>query len=165
MSNGVVTAWSSGWVGNAGLDARAARERVRVAHALESLPVLTETFASGQLSYSKARALTRIATPANEADLIMIAEHATSAELERVVRSYRGVLSNEEECEESNERHAQRFFRLDPCDDGSYAISGRLPAESAALVMAALEAAQHVATEQVATGHGTCGQRWSRGTT
>ena len=141
------------WLGwQCSLDARAARERVRVARALESLALLTEKFASGQLSYSKTRALTRIATPANEADLIMIAEHATSAELERVVRSYRRVLSNEEECEESNERHAQRFFRLDPCDDGSFAISGRLPAESAALVMAALQAAQHVATEQAPTG-------------
>ncbi|MBI1843838.1 MAG: DUF222 domain-containing protein [Actinobacteria bacterium] len=85
--------------------------------------------------------------------LLLTAERATSAELERVVRSCRGVLSNEEECEESNERHAQRFFRLDPCDDGSFAISGRLPAESAALVMAALQAAQHVATEQAPAEH------------
>ena len=141
------------WLGwQCSLDARAARERVRVARALESLALLTDKFASGQLSYSKARALTRIATPANEADLIMIAEHATSAELERVVRSYRRVLSNEEECEESNERHAQRFFRLDPCDDGSFAISGRLPAESAALVMAALEAARQAPTGQAQPG-------------
>ena len=138
------------WLGwQCGLDARAARERVRVARALETLPVLSGRFGSGQLSYSKTRALTRIATPANEADLVMIAEHATALELERVVRSYRGVLDHEEEREAANERHAQRFFRLDPCEDGSFAISGRLPAESAALVMAALEAAQMASTEQV----------------
>ncbi|MBI1845023.1 MAG: hypothetical protein HYR89_10515 [Actinobacteria bacterium] len=87
----------------------------------------------------------------------MIAEHATALELERVVRSYRGVLDHEEEREAANERHAQRFFRLDPCEDGSFAISGRLPAESAALVMAALEAAQKASAAVV--GRARCASR------
>src|SRR5664279_161425 len=59
-----------------GLDMRAARERVRVARALETLAVITNAFGAGTLSYSKVRALTRVATPANEASLVMIAEHA-----------------------------------------------------------------------------------------
>jgi hypothetical protein len=56
-----------------GIALGAAREKVRTAHALEQLPKISEAFASGGLSYSKVRALTRIATPDNEADLLMFA--------------------------------------------------------------------------------------------
>ncbi|MDQ1509043.1 MAG: hypothetical protein QOG50_887 [Actinomycetota bacterium] len=66
-----------------GLDLRAAREHVRVARALKTLPLITQEFAAGKLSYSKVRALTRVATPENEADLAMIAEHATAVQVER----------------------------------------------------------------------------------
>ena len=44
-----------------GLDLGAAREKVRVAHALESLPLISAAMARGELSYSKVRALTRVA--------------------------------------------------------------------------------------------------------
>ena len=47
----------------------AARERVRVAHALGTLPRLAEALARGELSYAKVRALTRVATPETEARL------------------------------------------------------------------------------------------------
>jgi len=50
-----------------GLDLGAARERVRVAHALGALPRLAEALARGELSYAKVRALTRVATPETEA--------------------------------------------------------------------------------------------------
>jgi Domain of unknown function (DUF222) len=60
-------AWLS-W--RVGLDAGAARERVRVAHALGSLPRLAEALARGELSYSKVRALTRVATPESEERLL-----------------------------------------------------------------------------------------------
>ena len=46
-----------------GLDPGAARERVRVARALATLPLLAEALARGELSYAKVRALTRVATP------------------------------------------------------------------------------------------------------
>src|SRR5437773_12359138 len=46
-----------------GLELGAAREHVRVARALGSLPRLTDALARGELSYSKIRALTRVATP------------------------------------------------------------------------------------------------------
>jgi hypothetical protein len=55
------------------------RERLRVAHALTGLPTITQAFSEGRLSYSKVRALTRIATRENEADLAMLGEHATAA--------------------------------------------------------------------------------------
>ena len=60
-------AWLS-W--RVGLDLGAARERVRVARALETLPLLAEALARGELSYAKVRALTRVATPETEARLL-----------------------------------------------------------------------------------------------
>src|SRR5947208_2890643 len=46
-----------------GLNLGAARERVRVARALGMLPLLADALGRGELSYTKVRALTRIATP------------------------------------------------------------------------------------------------------
>ena len=78
----------------------------------------------------------------------MIADHATASQVERVVSSYRRVLSDEEELKEANESHSRRYFRLDPCDDGSFVINGRLPGETAKIVMAAIEAAQHLTSDE-----------------
>ncbi len=60
-----------------GVSAPAAREQVRVARALRGLRRVREAFASGAVSYSKVRALTRVATPQSEEYLLMIAEHGT----------------------------------------------------------------------------------------
>lgn len=60
-----------------GLDFRTAREKVRVAHALEELPIIREVFSRGELSYSKLRAITRIATDQTEGDLLVMARHGT----------------------------------------------------------------------------------------
>jgi hypothetical protein len=43
-----------------GMNLRTATEHVRVAHALTTLPKITEAFAAGRISYSKVRAITRI---------------------------------------------------------------------------------------------------------
>ena len=63
-------AWLS-W--RCGLDPRSAREKVRVARALDGLPLVGAEFGKGRLSYSKVRALTRIATPENEQSLVDVA--------------------------------------------------------------------------------------------
>ncbi|HZR15111.1 MAG TPA: DUF222 domain-containing protein [Acidimicrobiia bacterium] len=123
-----------------GVDERAARERVRVARALEELPAVRDAFASGRLSYSKVRALTRIATAGNEDELVDLALHATAVQVERIVRAYRGVRDEQDETAEANRRHAEPHVRLDANDDGTVSIHGRLPAETAAVVRAALEA-------------------------
>jgi len=44
----------------AGMSRRTAVEHLRVAHALPNLPLISEAFAAGQLSYSKVRAITRV---------------------------------------------------------------------------------------------------------
>ena len=62
-----------------GIGMTAAREKVRVARALENLPEIHAGFASGEFSYSKVRAMTRVATPANESVLVSIARHGTAS--------------------------------------------------------------------------------------
>ena len=61
-----------------GIGMNAAREKLRVAHALAELPKISERFDRGQLSYSKVRAITRIADKGNEDYLLMIADHGTA---------------------------------------------------------------------------------------
>ena len=73
----------------------AAREHVRVARRLESLPLVRAAFAEGRLSYSKVRALTRVEDVTGEDELVMLAEHASAAQLERLLRAYRGVVAAE----------------------------------------------------------------------
>jgi hypothetical protein len=132
---------ASQWLGwKCGIEERAAREKVRVARALDALPATTEAFAKGELSYSQVRALTRVAEPATEADLLMIARHATAAQLERLVRSYRGVLRRVDETASANRRHDRRYVRWHWDEDGSLVGSFRLDPEEGAVLRAAVEA-------------------------
>jgi len=75
-----------------GLDARTTRVRLRVAHALTVSSLIAEQMRLGHLSYSKVRAITRIAEPANEASLVQIALAGTTTHVERVVAGYRRGL-------------------------------------------------------------------------
>jgi len=68
---------------------------VRVARALGHLPAIEEALRTGRLSYSKVRALTRVATPASEPKLLDMALFATGAQLERICRGYRSVIERE----------------------------------------------------------------------
>src|SRR5437016_9082785 len=81
-------AWLS-W--RVGLDVGAARERVRVARALGSLPRLREALARGEISYAKVRAVTRVATPETEERLLAVAHAGTAQHVERIVRGWRYV--------------------------------------------------------------------------
>jgi hypothetical protein len=74
-----------------GLDRGAARERVRVARALGALPLLARALARGELSYSKVRALTRVATPEAEERLLAVGRAGTAEHVERIVRGWRRV--------------------------------------------------------------------------
>ncbi|MDD9945407.1 MAG: DUF222 domain-containing protein [Myxococcales bacterium] len=123
-----------------GIALGAARERVRVARALPGLPQINEAFARGELSYSKVRAMTRVATPGNEDYLMMIAQHGTASQLELLIRGYRRAL-RAEETERAKEQHAERELRCWYDDDGALVIRGRLAPEQGALFLKALEAA------------------------
>jgi len=75
-----------------GLDPGTAREKVRVARALGTLPAIDAALRAGKLSYAKVRALTRVATPETEAKLLDAALFATGAQIERLCRGYRTAL-------------------------------------------------------------------------
>jgi hypothetical protein len=72
-----------------GIGEVAAREKLRVAHAIRELPAINAAFRDGRVSYSKVRAMTRVATPENESVLLNIALHGTAAHVERTVRHFR----------------------------------------------------------------------------
>ena len=142
----------SGWAGigiascahwlnwKCGISLVTAHERVRVARALRELPATGAAMGRGELSYSKVRAITRVATPENEATLVNLARKGTAHHLEETVRQYR-KLRRTEETKTGAERQRGREVRYHWDDDGMLVIRARLPAEQGAVVLKALEAA------------------------
>jgi hypothetical protein len=133
-----------------GLNLGAAREKIRVAHALEGLPKIAASMARGELSYSKVRALTRIACDTTEDGLLMMALHGTAHHVERLVRHYRQVEHAEELArEERQEERSKLSCWYD--SDGSLIVQGRIPALQGAIFEKALEAAMEAvpATEPI----------------
>ncbi len=66
-----------------------ARENVRVAHALEELPLTSAEMKTGKLSYTKVRTMTRVATPETEKTLLKYARAGSAAKLEQIVRGWK----------------------------------------------------------------------------
>ncbi|CAN5314488.1 HNH endonuclease signature motif containing protein [soil metagenome] len=124
-----------------GIGMGAAREKVRVARALPKLPKISAAFAAGEVSYSKVRAMTRVATSENEDYLLMIARHGTASQVETLVREYRSVI-RVDELERADKQHEQRDLSWYWDDDGSLVVHGRLPPEQGALFIKSLDAAR-----------------------
>ena len=142
--------WNTGfpscaeWLGwRVGLDIGAARERVRVARALGTLPLLAEALANGTLSYAKVRALTRVATPETDARLVAIGRAGTAAHIERIVRGWRQV-DRRAEARKAVRQHEGRGLQVYEDDDGMVVVRGRLTPEAGALLRRALEAGREV---------------------
>ena len=124
-----------------GIDLGAAREKVRVAHALEMLPRIAATMAEGRISYAKVRAMTRVADATNEGYLLNIALCGTASHVEDLVRGYRRAQDAAELSREAVQQRDQSLsLHTEP--DGSLVIRGRLPAEIGALFVKALQAAE-----------------------
>src|SRR5437762_5180260 len=124
-----------------GLDRGAARERVRVARALGTLPRLAQALAHGELSYSKVRALTRVATPDTEKRLLAVGRAGTAEHVERIVRGWRRV-DRLAEAKETARRHTSRALHVYQDEDGMVVIRGRLAPEVGAALIQALTAAR-----------------------
>jgi len=154
-----------------GISLTAAREKVRVAHALKKLPKTSLAFASGELSYSKARAITRVGTVHNEDCLLSYARYGSASHLDKVVRLYRkqydsagqlmvdyhkplfdpdsdidpALLSDEERYAAENEgamhNHDHRQLLSYWDEHDCLIIKARLTAEQGAVVMKAMDAA------------------------
>ena len=134
-----------------GLNLGAAREKVRVAHALGGLPRIAAAMARGELSYSKVRALSRVACPATEESLLMIALHGTAHHVERLVRGYRRAQEAEELSREA-QQHAKRSVTYGYDEDGSLLLKARLPAVAGAMLIKALDAAlESLPGEEIST--------------
>ena len=121
-----------------GIANSAAREKVRVARALDNLPLINAAFEKGEVSYSKVRAMTRVATNENEDYLLMIAEHGTASHIEKLVRKYQKVesrLINGFEEQQYQDRQLTCYQDV----DGSWVIKGRLPRVEGGMVAKAIE--------------------------
>ena len=118
----------------------AARENVRVAHALEDLPLTATAMKSGQLSYTKVRTMTRVATPETEATLLEYTQSTSAARLEWLARGWK-KLSRDGELAAEEVRHRSRTFSVAIDADGMYVVRGRLEPEVGAVLMRAIEAA------------------------
>jgi hypothetical protein len=123
-----------------GIDRGAARERVRAARALVKLPAIGEAMGEGRLSFSQVRALTRVATPENEDELLPLALENSTSRLERILRGWRRG-SRSDEARRAEELHQSRSLSVFPDEDGMYVVKGVLPAELGLLLMRALDAA------------------------
>jgi len=121
-----------------GLGYGSARERVRTARALGHLPLLDAAFREGRLSYSKVRALTRVAGPDNESRLLGIAEQGSAEYVESVVRR----LKQRERLDDVQQMLRQRSLTYAWDDDGSLVVRARLTPEQGAVWLKALEKAE-----------------------
>ena len=131
-----------------GIGPVAAREKVRVARALTSLPKIAEAFGEGRLSYSKVRALTRVATAATEDTLLNIALNGTAAHVERTVRGFRRAVRYLER-DEAEAMHERRYLDCRRESDGSVRLDARLAPEVGEMLLKALEAAHAQLEERV----------------
>lgn len=121
-----------------GMSGSTAREHVRVARALQTLPLTEAEFAAGRLSYSKVRAITRVGTAANEDELVQAAGAASALQLDRLCAGIRTGAS----LEEVNARHRRRRLTYRVEDDGSVCVSVRSSPEDGAVIVEALRRAQ-----------------------
>jgi 5-methylcytosine-specific restriction endonuclease McrA len=132
------------WLGwRVGLNKGAARERVRVARALGTLPRVSEALARGELSYAKVRAITRVATPETEGRLLAVARAGTAEHVERIVRGWRQV-DRRAEARKAVRQHAGRGLQVYEDAEGMVVVRGRLTPEAGALFRRALEAGREV---------------------
>jgi hypothetical protein len=133
-----------------GVGLKAAREKVRVARALGGLHEVDALFRRGALSYSKVRAITRVASPATEQDFIDVALHSTAAQLERMSRSYQRSLELRDAPSEAP-RSQRRFVRRVQTPGGMVRIEIQLPPEEAAVVWDAVVSAADAGPDKQAS--------------
>jgi Domain of unknown function (DUF222) len=123
-----------------GIGMTAVRAKVRVARALERLPEVSAGFARGEFSYSKVRAITRVATPANESVLAHIARYGTASHVEKLVRKYRWTQRRDAE-RNAQSQHLNRCVHYFYDENDTFVLNARLPPEIGAIIAKALEAA------------------------
>ena len=127
-----------------GIALGAAREKVRVANALAALPLIDDQLRRGQLSFSKVRALSRVATPENEAKLVELGRGSSAAQLEKICRLVDQLRPPDPAVEEE-----RRWLRARDTSSGMVRIETQLRPEEAARVLAACDVFAGAAHERV----------------
>ena len=123
------------------LSVGAAREKVRVAHALKTLPAVSHAFREGELSYSKVRALVRVANRDNEKVLVNFALKTTAARVEERCQELRCGAADS--VVEANQAYASRHLIIRRnVERGTVSINVELPLEAGVLIDKALDKAR-----------------------
>ncbi len=139
------------------LSMSAAREKVRVAHALKTLPLITTAFSSGEISYSKVRPLTRVARADNEEALLAFAVKTTASRVEERCRELR--CGTAESVSEAHRAYANRSLRVHrDAERGVMTITVELPLEGGELLEKALDRARDTTASQTPE---VIGESWS----
>jgi hypothetical protein len=117
-----------------GISLTTAHEHVRVARAIEALGLVRSEFAGGVLSCSKVRAITRVATPDTEVDLVELGRSLTAAQLDRTLAGYARAQRNA-----GPQPEIERMVSWVWDDDGSLTVRLRVGGDEGALVVAAID--------------------------
>ena len=125
--------WRVGWA------LGSAREHVRVAKALGGLPLIDEALRIGEMSYSKVRAMTRVATSENERLLLADARLVTGEQLAKICRKYALVCRHDRDKLRPSDERDRRYVRRRDLADGMVRIEANLHPDEAAIVWAALD--------------------------
>jgi hypothetical protein len=125
-----------------GLTPTTAREKVRVARVLRTLPQLQQAFATGTVSYSQVRAISRVATPADEHTWVELARHCTAAQLEKATQGVNAARRSERRAADPDAEAWRMRPRVRHEQDGTVVLTLRLAPEHAPVVLAALDAAR-----------------------
>ncbi|WP_072803671.1 HNH endonuclease signature motif containing protein [Rhodococcoides yunnanense] len=128
----------------AGVSLHTAREHVRVARALVDLPLIAEAFAKGTVSYSKVRAITRVADDKNESTMLRLALEAPAAHIDRLCRGLTKAMRPTKKNGLDEHSYRGRWFWDE--DDGSLVINARLRPEDGARLLAALTRSEYERT-------------------
>ena len=116
-----------------GISIGTARQHVAVARKLAELPAIRDAFGRGEVSFSRVRAICRVATPTTEHQWLDLARNATGSQIERIVhdtiRVERVTAMGHDERVTSRR---ELSWWID--DDGMYHVTGVLPAEIGGLM-------------------------------
>ncbi|MEE9321722.1 MAG: DUF222 domain-containing protein [Granulosicoccus sp.] len=144
------TAWLNS---ECGISPSAGNDRLRVAYALENLPIITQLFQLGELSWSKVRALTRIATPDNERTLASRALDMSASAIEQLSRQYRDKRTRDQLEDEdakavaAEENRAMHYYLG---EDGMVHIKALLAPLAGAAFLKSMARAEDVLYESMA---------------
>lgn len=118
---------------------RTANEWIRVGRALQVLPMIAGALDEQRISFSKAKELTRSATPHNERDLLAIAERVPAARLSVEIAAWLQGTEPDEAVDARHHESRSLTWRTEP--DGTVSFFARLAPLQAGKLMAAVDSA------------------------